>query len=1129
MTADVTARTITLVAETSPGPPGEHGMARLAGALERLGWQCLRKSTVPQRGECALAVVATITAAMSPIVHRLAAHAGYELPSRPEAVGFCPLSPADGRPATILIAGGDERGLMYALLEAARRIERSGATPDAGPGAVLALFPESSESPERAIRSVCIFPHHAGLEREWYRSLAFWRWYFDLLALHRFNAFSLTFSHQTAYLTPPYPYFVAIPEHPEVTVPSLREAERDENLALLRAISRLAVERGIDFTLGVWSQHAYRYGRSRVAGLSHDNLSSFCGHGMRRLLEACPDISGVQLRVNAESGVHLDEGAAFWRTIFAGIRACGRPIRLDLRAKGIVDDTIAAGLDTGLPVTVSTKFWTEHQGLPYHATQLQDGDRFVRRHSYGDQLRYPREYAFQFRLWNLGTNKFFLWADPDWVRRFAASTTLGGARGFEVCAPLSNKGFGEQGGVWRIFADPSYEHYEWEQQRYWFWYLLFGRLGYSGAADPSVWRREWASRLGAQAAPLVEQALQEASRFLPLITASHSPSASVFTYWPEKDMGGLLDLYLQVEPSDVGMFASVQDSVQDAVRGTPRARQTPRQLSARFTEMAERAEVALAAAQEVAEPANDAAARELRGVALDVRVQAALARYHAAKLLAAEHLAAFYATGDLDSLCAARPEARRALEAWEQVVALTKGVYQDDMIFGRLDEQSGHWENSLVYARHDVERLDEVETLFQRYGLFDYGFDFGGALPPRTGSPPMPYLHDYRVERRFIGVSPQSLYAPETGWGWGVTYGLVATEAPKIPGGTLRAASPHPAGLPREALYRDFVGRDPAAPYDKATFVVDLPDSDYDVCVILADRSVAPADHGPLVVKLQYRDEIGPVHLPAGEIVELRRRVLVQSGRLEIELNAPPQGDWLITGLVVTRVAPHIGHRPPLAVRSGEPFAVRATVTSPEPLQRVAVHYRFDPHAPFAARALLPVASDPRFHSEIDVPATASWLEYYLEATDARGTGTNWPARGAAAPRCVAAGHATTPPRIEHKPIRHAKPGEPLEIRARVTAGAPLARVTLHYRNVNQMQAHDHLAMTRIGPEHAHGSDGGADACIGEFVATIPGAHVTPAWDLMYHLEAVDALGNATFFPGLAAGTPYVVTTVARP
>ena len=40
---------------------------------------------------------------------------------------------------------------------------------------------------------------------------------------------------------------------------------------------------GLDFTLGVWQQHAHEYGRSRLDGLDDQNLVSFCAAGMRRL------------------------------------------------------------------------------------------------------------------------------------------------------------------------------------------------------------------------------------------------------------------------------------------------------------------------------------------------------------------------------------------------------------------------------------------------------------------------------------------------------------------------------------------------------------------------------------------------------------------------------------------------------------------------------------------------------------------------------------------------------------------------------------------------------------------------------------------------------------------------------
>ena len=128
-----------------------------------------------------------------------------------------------------------------------------------------------------------------------------------------------------------------------------------------------------------------------------------------------------------------------------------------------------------------------------------------------------------------------------------------------------------------------------------------------------------------------------------------------------------------------------------------------------------------------------------------------------------------------------------------------------------------------------------------RYGLFDAGFDFGAQLPPRTGTPPLPFLHDYAVERGFAAVGPQTLYTPQTGFGWAGTYGLVATAAPKMDGKTLRGSAPRPEALPQEPLYQDFVTRHPAAGYDNATFLVDLPDGAYEVTVILGDRSARRA------------------------------------------------------------------------------------------------------------------------------------------------------------------------------------------------------------------------------------------------------------------------------------------------
>ena len=297
---------------------------------------------------------------------------------------------------------------------------------------------------------------------------------------------------------------------------------------------------------------------------------------MAKVLKACPDISGVQLRVNSESGIEAEDSPAFF-PLDLQRRRRGRPreIEIDVRAKAIADDTWEGALDTGLPTTVSTKFWCEHQGMPYSAGLLQDYDRMDRRHSYGDLLKYPREYEFLLRMWNLGTNKFTLWGDPAWVRRYAESCALGGSKGFEVCAPLSNKGFRNVGGAWPLFKPEDMNWYDFEDERYWFWYLLFGRLGYDPSCDSAAWEREFNDRFGTDAGADVLAAVSESSHYLPFITAAHLPSASVFGWWAERDTGGLLDAYIEVEPSDLAGFYGISEYVEDYLADSLRAKLTP--------------------------------------------------------------------------------------------------------------------------------------------------------------------------------------------------------------------------------------------------------------------------------------------------------------------------------------------------------------------------------------------------------------------------------------------------------------------------------------------------------------------------------------------------------------------------
>ncbi len=104
-------------------------------------------------------------------------------------------------------------------------------------------------------------------------------------------------------------------------------------------------------------------------------------------------------------------------------------------------------------------------------------------------------------------------------------------------------------------------------------------------------------------------------------------------------------------------------------------------------------------------------------------------------------------------------------------------------------------------------------------------------------------------------------------------------------------------------------------------------------------------------------------------------------------------------------------------------------------------------------------------------------------------------------------------PLVEHTPVDHHVPGQPLEIRARVTDESGVDRVRLHYRPTRQTMEYTTVVMQRRGSE---------------YVATIPGQAIDPAFDLLYYLEALDVHGNGRFHPDPDLTQPYVVVKIRR-
>lgn len=713
---------LSVISLCQPTGPEAYGLARLLDALRKAGVDAAVTSA-PRDADGPAVIVGRRDRTA---VRRLAAENRIALPSDDESAWFG--EAWSGARRILLVTGGGSAGLMYAALELAERVAASGMdaieTPD-----------PFCESPHLAIRGVNRFLS-GHLDEAWLHSDEFWEWFLDTLARSRLNRFVLITGFDTAYLSPPYPSFVDVPGYPGVQVRGLAEAGRAKNLERLRRIGAMCADRAIEFVIGIWQQLPWQSELSRlVDGLPEDEskLAAYCAAGLRELLIRCPEISGVHLRVNHESGVGTQNTAEeFWNTLTDAVASCGRAVRLDLRAKGLTDGMISHALEAGLEVSVPTKYWCEQTGLPHHLTQMRSQElsqlanlNHARRYSYSDLLDRPRSYEMIYRLWNLGATNLFLWGDPDYVRRFCASMRVGDAPGFEFASPLSLKWGHElrQREAWPLHVDAKFVSYRFEDERYWYLYVLFGRLGYSLRCPTDVLSREFGARFGDACGAHVARAYASASRVIPLVTAFHMPQHPMLHYWPELSTGGALfaqnqgnhalgDVtYGAAEPSDPGLFVGIDEYSAGLAAERAGGRYTPLQVSSWLAAFASGTREALA---DATESDDFRGGPEWEATRVDFLMLADLADYHAHKIRAAVHLAIAELSrtnGQADTVNAARAceSMRAATTHWRELSACGSRAYHDPLDFqaGASSGRYGHWKDALPELEADLALLEE--------------------------------------------------------------------------------------------------------------------------------------------------------------------------------------------------------------------------------------------------------------------------------------------------------------------------------------------------------------------------------------------------------------------------------------
>lgn len=641
---------------------------------------------------------------------------------------------AGGKPV-LLACGHDAKGLGYALLELADRVQNSST-----PVAALASMKAVSERPANSVRSVMRLFTSDVEDKPWYNDREMWPKYLTTLAMQRFNRFQLALgigydflrNVTDAYFLFPYPFLLSVPGY-RVRVPQLPDAERDNNLAMLKFISEQTVARGMQFQIGLW-MHGYEWIDSpkpnyTIEGLTAETHGPYCRDAVRMLLKACPAITGVTFRIHGESGV--EEGSYnFWKAVFEGVSTCGRTVELDMHAKGMDSTMLDLAVASGLPVKVSPKYWAEHMGMSYHQADIREqerpradrqasglmkfsaGSRSFTRYGYGDLLREDRRSGILHRIWP-GTQRLLLWGDPLTAAAHARAFTFCGSDGVEIMEPLSFKGRRGSGiaGDRCAYADRSLKP-RWDWEKYVYSHRVWGRALYNPDTSSEVFDRYLSKQFGPAGAPL-GAALANASRILPIVTTGHGTSAANNSYWPEVYMNqSMVDadhpgpyrdtpvprVFGNVSPFDPQLFSRINDFADELLAGERSGKYTPVEVAQWIEDYAASAAKYLVQAEA---QATRKESPEYRRAVIDIGMQIGLGRFFASKFRSGVLYRLYERTGDRNALQESLKAYRAARAGWAELAQRGR-VYRNDITVGENPQLRGHWLDRLPAIDADI-------------------------------------------------------------------------------------------------------------------------------------------------------------------------------------------------------------------------------------------------------------------------------------------------------------------------------------------------------------------------------------------------------------------------------------------
>ncbi len=608
----------------------------------------------------------------------------------------------------ITIVGGDPTGLIYGTLSLAEDFRN---------GVSINNIKKKSEAPRLAFRGIKYdlpwdtYRHSYALDQhqQTCSDINYWKAFLDMMVENRFNTLTLWNLH-------PYTFMIKPKNFPEASPWDDKEMQAWKNL--FGSIFKMAKERGIDtyiipFNIFVTPEFAKAHNVALdnlehdffVKGDTSEIVKRYTRECVTQLLDEYPDLTGMGLTLGEGMGGMTPQQREDWMkaTIIEGMRRANRKSKLihripfssttgslgptsieteKLTRKGIEQEAAMEFIEP--PVWADLKFNWSHAHSTPKLLKVHGGKLFG---AYFSPV--PNDYKV---IWTARNEDFFClrWGVPEFVRQHVNNNGhdyVGGyLLGSETYIPAKD-----------YFTKPGPKvNWKYAFERQWLFYKTWGRLLYNPGTPDETFRAEFVRRYGKDAGALFEASTLAGKT--PLRLASSFDFTWDFSLYSEGFMALNREVkrveYISVDwqirqpPIDPD-YVSILEYVKTIAAGNTfdKSKITPPVLASMLESDCSKA---LGLLKNFKNSSNASLHQEVA----DIKVWANLGLYFAEKLKGGVALQTYREKGAEEDKQEAVRRLENALRYWDEVVTITRPLYNDMPLVHYSEQDGKHWKEN---------------------------------------------------------------------------------------------------------------------------------------------------------------------------------------------------------------------------------------------------------------------------------------------------------------------------------------------------------------------------------------------------------------------------------------------------